>query len=72
MQDLLNSPGDFADWIRDRLPDDGRSDEERFQLARLMHLFSALPEEDLKLISEKFIKEYHPKYRADNDKAEEK
>ena len=26
-------------------------------------LFSALPEEDLKLISEEFIKEYHPKYR---------
>jgi len=26
-------------------------------------LFSVLPEEDLKLISEELIKEYHPKYR---------
>ena len=31
-------------------------------------LFSMLPEEDLKLISERFIKKYHPKYREEAKK----
>jgi V/A-type H+-transporting ATPase subunit B len=42
-----------------------RSVEETLDIA--WKLFSSLPEEDLKLISERFIKKYHPKYRESTE-----
>ena len=56
-----------ADEFEKKFIAQGESEKRRIEdtLDIGWELFSALPEEDLKLISEELIKEYHPKYRKD-------